>query len=212
MTRSVIVVDYGSGNLLSVQRALEHVGAKVKLSGDPQKIINADRVLFPGVGAFGNAMRTLNHLGLTDALLAYTEKERPFLGVCLGMQMMLDNSEEFGAHNGLGLIAGSVCAIPKTNENGDAHKIPHIGWSKLLNTTYASNPKLLSGLSETRYGYFVHSYFAQLEESRDLVAYTSYNNIPLAAVINRGSLWGCQFHPEKSGADGLRILSNFMAI
>src|SRR5208283_5616772 len=158
----VTVIDYGMGNLLSVSRAMEHCGAEVLTTCDPERVAQAERLILPGVGAFADGMAGLRERRLIEPIREFARAGRPFLGICLGMQMMLDSSEEFGNHEGLGLVPGRVAAIPSTGVDGRPHKIPHIGWNKLLMPTPETSWEntILAGLSPGSSGYFVHSYAA----------------------------------------------------
>jgi glutamine amidotransferase len=212
MSRKVVVVDYGIGNLLSVTRALSQVGADAVLSNSPNEVGNADRLILPGVGAFGDGMAGLAAAGLTDAVKRYAERGRPFLGICLGMQMMLDTSMEYGSHAGLGLIAGTVVLVPATTSENKPHKIPHIGWNRLLPSGCSWSGTILEGLSDDRNTYFVHSFMADPADPAHRLADCDYNGRRVSAAIRRDHLYGCQFHPEKSGPVGLRILQRFVAL
>ncbi len=212
MSRKVVVVDYGIGNLLSVTRALARVGADAALSNSPNEVGAADRVILPGVGAFGDGMAGLAAAGLTDTVKRYADRGRPFLGICLGMQMMLDTSMEFGSHAGLGLIAGTVVPVPTTTSDNKPHKIPHIGWNRLTPAGDSWNSTILEGLSDDRDTYFVHSFMADPTDPAHRLADCDYNGRRVSAVIRRDHLYGCQFHPEKSGPVGLRILQSFVAL
>jgi imidazole glycerol-phosphate synthase subunit HisH len=208
----VTVIDYGMGNLLSVSRALEHCGAEVLTTCDPERVAQAERLILPGVGAFADGMAGLRERGLIEPIREFARAGRPFLGICLGMQMMLDSSEEFGNHEGLGLVPGRVAAIPSTGVDGRPHKIPHIGWNKLLMPTPETSWEntILAGLSPGSSGYFVHSYAAVPKYPEHRLADCDYNGILISAVIKSGSHYGCQFHPEKSGEVGLEILRSFI--
>lgn len=210
MTAQVIVVDYGCGNLLSVSRALAHCGADVTLSDDPRRIESADRLVLPGVGAFAAATKTLHGLGLFDALKTFAAKGRPFLGICLGMQMMMTASEEFGLTQGLGFISGNVERIPGTDAAGAPHQVPHIGWNTLrtVQTGWEGSP--LAEHDPAATVYFVHSYHAVPVDDADILAVCDYNGRQLTAAIARDNLCGVQFHPEKSGPAGLNILSTWL--
>jgi imidazole glycerol-phosphate synthase subunit HisH len=212
MSRKVVVVDYGIGNLLSVTRALTKIEADAALSNSPDEVANADRLILPGVGAFGDGMAGLAAAGLTDAVKRYAERDRPFLGICLGMQMMLNASMEFGSHAGLGLIAGTVVPVPTTASNDKPHKIPHIGWNRLNPANGGWSGTILEGLSDDRDTYFVHSFMADPTDPAHRLADCDYNGRRVSAVIRRDHLYGCQFHPEKSGPVGLRILQSFIAL
>ena len=212
--RRVTVIDYGIGNLLSVSRALERCGAEVLLTSDPLLITRADRLVLPGVGAFADGMAGLRERGLIDPIREYARSGRPLLGICLGMQMMLDTSEEFGSHEGLGLIPGKVSAIPVTGVDGRPHKIPHIGWNELMPPSPATNWKgtILEDIPTNAAAYFVHSYAAVPAHPEHRLADCHYDGQVISAVIRSGSTYGCQFHPEKSGETGLRILRRFISI
>ncbi|MBI3554725.1 MAG: imidazole glycerol phosphate synthase subunit HisH [Deltaproteobacteria bacterium] len=214
MTTKVTVIDYGIGNVFSVRGALEHCGAEVSISSDPAEVARADRLVLPGVGAFENGMVALRERGLVDAILRHTATDRPFLGICLGMQMLLDASEEFGKHAGLGLIPGAVAGIPNTTAEGLPHKIPHIGWNKLEYPVGRSgwDHTILAGIEPGATVYFVHSFTPVPAEDRLRLADCRYNGRLISAAVQRGSVFGCQFHPEKSGSVGLRIILNFLRI
>lgn len=203
----VTVVDYGMGNILSVTRALEHCGAQVVLECAPSRIAQAERLVLPGVGAFGHGMDELQQRGLVDALHDYAASERPLLGICLGMQMLLDGSDEFGASKGLGLIAGWVRKLP---EQADI-KLPHIGWSAIRppqGTTWDGS--LLEGVPAGQEMYFVHSFHADPDDAAHRLAETAYGSYAFCSAIRKGNITGCQFHPEKSGEMGLGIVRNFL--
>jgi glutamine amidotransferase len=210
----VVVVDYGMGNLLSVQRGLEHCGATVQLSADHNVILEATKVVLPGVGAFADAMNELNHQGLTEVIKEVAKRGTPLLGICLGMQMLLDESEEFGRTKGLSLIPGNVTPIPKTTVNGMPQKIPHIGWSALVIPEETNNwtQTILKNIEPGEACYFVHSYMASPSNSEHNIANCVYGGRNIPAVIGNKNIFGCQFHPEKSGEVGLTILRNFLAL
>lgn len=213
MSVPVTVIDYGIGNLLSVSRALEQCGAQVLLTDDPAQIAQAERLVLPGVGAFKNGMDGLRTRGLIDVLCQFSATGRPLLGICLGMQMLLDISEEFGNHEGLGLISGRVMAIPATSATGVPHKIPHIGWNELqAPDTSKWSGTILHDIAPGSPVYFVHSFTAFPDDDACRLADCSYDGRPISAVIRSGNTYGCQFHPEKSGEVGLRILRRFLAL
>lgn len=209
----VAVVDFGVGNLLSVRRGLEHCGALVAVSSDHDVILAAPRVVMPGVGAFANGMRELTRLGLDAVVSEVAARRRPLLGICLGMQMLLDESMEFGLTAGLGLIPGRVVPVPATTAEGRQQKIPHIGWATLTpsagRATWSGTP--LQGVTGADAVYFVHSFMASPCDPADRIADALYGGIRVCAVIGRGTVFGCQFHPEKSGEVGLKILRAFLA-
>jgi glutamine amidotransferase len=210
---SVTVVDYGIGNLLSVTRAFAALGADVNLTNDHAAIAAADRLVLPGVGAFGDGIHGLRQRNLIEPLTGFAAKGRPFLGICLGMQLMLDTGEEFGEHTGLGLVAGRVIKIPSTGTNGQPHKIPHIGWNTLRPGGRNSwDGTILQGLPEQSSCYFVHSFMARTDVAGESLAECDYNGREITAVLAKDHIYGCQFHPEKSGRIGLRILQNFLVL
>lgn len=212
MTRNVLVVDYGMGNLYSIGRALEHVGASVRFNDAPESIKKADRLVLPGVGAFADGMRGLEEHGLIEPLKEYMAERRPFLGICLGMQLLFDVSEEFGEHRGLSILPGRVVAVPSTDAHGKPHKIPHMGWSILCHSADRSqwDRTVLAGVDEDASVYFVHSFMAVPASESLRLADTYYNGRRISAVVQSGTVYGCQFHPERSGKVGLRILAAFL--
>ncbi len=208
----VTVIDYGVGNLLSVQRGFEHCGAKVIVTEDPTVILAAAKVVLPGVGAFGNAMQALAALGLIEVIREVAQRGTPLLGICLGMQLLLDESEEFGITAGLGLIPGRVIPVPTTALSGKAQKIPHIGWSA-LQPSDLSEGWTGTLLHDNKVGdatYFVHSFMAVPTDPMHRIADCLYGGHKVPAVIGRNKIIGCQFHPEKSGEVGLKILRRFI--
>jgi len=209
-TAEITVIDYGVGNLLSVSRGLEHCGAKVNMSSDPDFILKAKKVILPGVGAFPNGMRALIELGLDLAIKEVVKIGVPLLGICLGMQLLLDESEEFGLTKGLGVIPGKVIPIPNKTVNGESQKIPHIGWNSLVNSGEDWQKTILQETCAGDAAYFVHSFMASPEKSEDRLADALYGGHKISAVIAKGNTTGCQFHPEKSGEVGLKILRNFI--
>lgn len=213
MARDVTVVDYGIGNLFSVCRALEHCGGKVTLTADPDIIQNSGRVLLPGVGAFAHGMEELARQGLVEAVQGAARRGNALLGICLGMQLLLDESEEFGLTAGLGLIPGRVVPIPATTVAGQPQKVPHVGWNELLPSNKGMSWQE-TVLADTPVGsafYFVHSFMAMPTDPAHRLADCVYGGARVAAVIARGNVVGCQFHPEKSGEFGLTLLRTFLA-
>lgn len=211
--KKITVVDYGIGNLLSVTRAFEHFGADVSLAGTFDKILNAERIVLPGVGAFADGMAELRRRNFVEPLKQFAATGRPFLGICLGMQMMLDSSEEFGIHDGLGLVPGKVMSIPSTGIDGKHHKIPHIGWNELLLSGNGDwENSILEDIHPGSSVYFVHSFAAIPTYSENRLADCNYNGRIICAAIKAGYMFGCQFHPEKSGEVGLSIIKNFINI
>lgn len=207
----IIVVDYGVGNLLSVTRALAECGAEVTLSGDPQHIAAAPAIVLPGVGAFGDCMIELERRGLVEPLKAYLRSGRLALGICVGMQILLEIGEEFGEHAGLGIIRGRVRAIPNTRTDGIPHKIPHIGWSEIYPPPGRCWENTI--LAPVRPGsccYFVHSFTAEPADPGNRLADCDYDGRTVCAAVDLGAVSGVQFHPEKSGVVGLAILNRFL--
>jgi glutamine amidotransferase len=205
----IAIVDYGMGNLRSVQKALERVGYPAQLTTDPDWISRADGLVLPGVGAFQKAMENLENLGFIRPLRRFIESGKAFLGICLGLQMLFSESEEFGRQKGLGIFRGKVIRFPFGDGDRSANpselKVPHMGWNdvKIHKASWA-----LEGIEAGTHFYFVHSYFPVPEDS-GLIATTTEYGIEFASSIGQGNLFACQFHPEKSQAAGLRILQNF---
>jgi glutamine amidotransferase len=208
----IVVIDYGLGNLYSVKRALEVCGAvNVCVSDSATDIADADRVVLPGVGAFADGMQGLTERNLIDPIRCYAESGRPLLGICLGMQMLTTASDEFGYHEGLNLIPGQVHAIPNRATDGLKLKIPHIGWSPLTMPSLVGwDDSILNTTPEGSSVYLVHSYAVETESPSHLLAYCVYGGYNISCVIRKNNVYGCQFHPEKSGVIGLAILSRFL--
>jgi len=208
----VTIIDYGIGNLLNVQRGFEHFGASVTLTSDPAIISSASKLVLPGVGAFADGIAELNRRGLSAVIQEAVAQNVPLLGICLGMQMLLDESEEFGINKGLGLIPGQVVPIPVNTTDGISKKIPHIGWNELIIGKEHNDwqGSLLQDVIPGESVYFVHSYMAIPQDPKDRIGECLYGGTPISALINRGNVYGCQFHPEKSGKTGLKILRNFL--
>lgn len=210
---TVAIVDFGMGNLFSVQKALETVGLDATITNDPEVVEAARAVVLPGMGAFGDAMADLSAHGLVEPLRALKESGKPFLGVCLGLQLMLERSLEFGEHPGLGLVPGSVVRFENPVEDGVALKVPQVGWNALHRPAgapadhWANSP--LEGAPEGTRGYFVHSYYAVPSDPSTVLAVSRYGQIEFPAALRSGNLFGCQFHPEKSGHRGLDMYRNF---
>jgi glutamine amidotransferase len=206
----VVVIDYGAGNILSVSRALRQVGAAAMVTDDPVEVERADRVLLPGVGAFPRAMRKLHERGLVRAIQSFAASGRPFLGICLGMQIMLDESEEFGHHEGLGLIPGKVVAIPDSTPTGERMKVPCIGWAEIFPPEDNNwTDTILKDAAPPSYFYFVHSYQACPVYQAHRLAVADYSGRKITAAVKHCNLTGLQFHPEKSGPLGLLTLEAF---
>lgn len=210
----VTVIDYGVGNILNLIRALEYCGAEATLTDSSEMITNAERLVLSGVGSFPKGMLELRQRGLINPIVKYAVSGRPFLGICLGMQMMFDCSEEFGLHEGLGLIAGKVTAIPSKGKNDQPVKIPHMGWNEIEQSSSGTKWEntILAGLTSGTSFYFVHSYTAIPLNPEHRLAECDYNGIPISAVVRSDSKYGCQFHPERSGEFGLTIIKNFIGM
>ncbi|MCW5649641.1 MAG: imidazole glycerol phosphate synthase subunit HisH [Ramlibacter sp.] len=212
MSVPVTVLDYGIGNLLNVCRALEAVGGSVRVVQRAEAgLENADRLVLPGVGAFGDGMVEMRERGLDDVVRRFAATGRPFLGICVGMQMLFDASEEMGLNDGLGLMAGRVVAVPAVGVDGTPHRIPHIGWRELRACT-DWNGTLLQDLPAGGRVYFVHSFAPRPEQAGVALAEADYDGQPICASVRQDNLWGCQFHPERSAAGGLRMLRRFLAL
>lgn len=212
--KSVTIIDYGIGNLLSVSRAFLHLDAQVNFVSTPEEILAAERLVLPGVGAFADGMQELNQRGLIEAIQTYATLHRPMLGICLGMQMMMSSSEEFGHFKGLNLIPGQVIPVPKTGIDGEPHKIPHIGWNEIRESGNGPSWKgtIFNAIAQESAVFFVHSYMAVTVDPKQTLAICDYDGQQITAAIKRDLLFGCQFHPEKSGEIGLRIINDFLMI
>jgi len=216
----ITVVDYGLSNLLSVKRALNHLGAEAAVTADPAEIGRAQALLLPGVGAFEDGMRGLERLGLASILQKKCAEGTPLLGICLGMQMLFDESEEFGLHRGLGLIPGRVVRIPETDTAGRPQRVPHISWNRLLPPPEGPLSRgggdfagtLLAGVTPGQECYFVHGYEAKPALPAYRLADTEYGGRRVCAAAQNGSVMGVQFHPEKSGPVGLAVLREYLRL
>lgn len=209
-----VLIDYGMGNLLSVRRGLERCGATVAVTAAPEAILSAPWVVLPGVGAFADGMAELRRQGLDAVVREVAARGIPLLGICLGMQMLLDESEEFGTTAGLGLIPGRVVPVPATTPDGSPQKIPHIGWNALVFPQGRTNWEgtLLQEIKPGEAVYFVHSFMASPSDPGHRIADCAYGGVLVSAVIERENIFGCQFHPEKSGEVGLKVLRRFLTL
>lgn len=212
MGNIVTIVDYGLGNIFSVSRAVERVGASVHLTDRPAEILRAERLILPGVGAFAVGMEGLRERALVGPIRDYAASGRPLLGICLGMQMLVGASEEFGRHEGLGIVPGVVAAIGGSHADATALKVPHIGWNALARPAARRgwDGTILEGVEQGSGAYFVHSFTVVPEREEDRLADAVYGDCRISAAIQRANVSGCQFHPEKSGPIGLRIVENFV--
>ena len=200
----IAIIDYDAGNIKSVEKALKLLGQDVVITRNPEEILNADKVILPGVGAFGDAMGKLHEYGLVEIIKEVVERKIPFLGICLGLQLMFESSDETPGVEGLGLLKGKILRIP---ESGDL-KIPHMGWNSLH---FQNEGRLFANLPQNSYVYFVHSYYLQAEDESIVKATTDYSTC-IHASVEQGNVFACQFHPEKSSSVGLKILDNFLKI
>ena len=204
----VAIIDYDAGNVKSVEKALQFLGQETVLTREPGKILGADRVILPGVGAFGDAMKRLEDYGLVDVIRKVVQNGTPFLGICLGLQLLFESSEESPGVQGLGILKGRILRIPE-GEGPDKKpiKIPHIGWNSL---EFPKAGRLFEGVLPQSYVYFVHSYYLKAEE--DIVTARTRYGVSIDASVEKGNVFACQFHPEKSSETGLLILKNFVDI
>ncbi len=200
----IAIIDYNMGNLRSVQNAFDKLGAKTQIISDPDKIDKFDKIILPGVGAFGDAMEHLQSNAMDEAIKNFAKSQKPLFGICLGMQLLLESSQEFGNHKGLGLIPGKVVKFDTTKFSTPL-KVPHMGWNELF---VKQKTPLFKGLEESFYLYFVHSYHVTCDE-KYVMGETEYG-YPFSSAIYNGNIYGIQPHPEKSHKVGLQILKNFM--
>ena len=200
----IAIIDYGAGNIQSVRKALVHIGCDCVVTRDRDVILRADGAVLPGVGSFGDTVDSLNRFGIKDTAVAYIQSGKPFLGICLGLQLLFPTSEESPGAQGLGVFAGSITRIP----NGEGLKIPHMGWNSL---DIQKHSRLFRGITGSPYVYFVHSYYLNAADKGIVAAQTRYG-VTIDAAIEQGNVFATQFHPEKSGAVGLQILKNFAAV
>lgn len=202
----IAIIDYGMGNLRSVQKGFEKVGFEAVVTADPKVVLAADKVVLPGVGAFRDCMKNLEEGGFIEPILKVIREGRPFLGICLGLQLLFSESEEFGIHKGLGVIPGRVARFPEgMTENGEALKVPHMGWNQIL---FRSGSPLFTGIEDGTNVYFVHSYYVRPDDPAVIATTTRYG-IEFCSSVRKDNIVATQFHPEKSQEKGLRILKNF---
>lgn len=200
----ISIIDYDAGNIKSVEKALVHLGEEAVITRDRDVILSSDKVILPGVGAFGDAMSKLKEYNLVNVIYDVVDKKIPFLGICLGLQLMFESSEESKGAAGLGLLPGQILRIP----DKEGLKIPHMGWN---NIKVREDSRLFQDLPENPYVYFVHSYYLKAKEEAIVAATTEYS-VNIHAAVERENLFACQFHPEKSSDVGLKILSNFISL
>ena len=200
----VAIIDYDAGNIKSVENAVRFLGHEVKVTADAGEILSADHIILPGVGAFGDAMQRLRAANLEGTIRQAVEAGKPFLGICLGLQLIFEESEESPGVKGLALLPGRIKRIP----DGDGRKVPQIGWNDL---SFPRQSRLFEGVPEGSYVYFVHSYYLEAGDPADVAARTEYG-VRIDAAVEHGNLFACQFHPEKSELIGMQILRNFLEI
>lgn len=200
----IAIIDYDAGNIRSVEKALQFLGQEVKITRDREEILGADKVVLPGVGSFGDAMGKLHQYGLVEVIRQVTEKKTPFLGICLGLQLLFERSDESPGVEGLGILKGEILRIPE----GEGRKIPHMGWNSL---ELRNQGRLFAGISGEPYVYFVHSYYLKARDEQIVKATTEYG-VTIHASVEQDNIFACQFHPEKSSDTGLKILKNFVEL
>ena len=199
----IAIIDYGAGNIQSVYKALKFIGADCKVTSDKDEILNADGAILPGVGSFGDAMDTMTKRGIKDTIIEYTKSGKPFLGICLGLQLLFPESEETPGVKGLDIFKGTITKIPNQNRT---LKIPHIGWN---NISIKQKNGIFKDIEGEPYVYFVHSFYLKAQD-KDIVAATTQYGIEIDAAVQKGNIIATQFHPEKSGEVGLKMLKNFV--
>ena len=200
----IAIIDYDAGNIKSVEKAIAALGEQAVLTRDPDVILSAEKVILPGVGSFGDAMEKLHGYGLVEVIKKVVEQKKPFLGICLGLQLLFERSDESEGVEGLGILEGEIVRIPDAPD----FKIPHIGWNSLK---FPRKGRLFKGLEEDSYVYFVHSYYLKAKDENIVTATTDYSTL-IHASVEKDNVFACQFHPEKSSDVGLTILKNFLAI
>ena len=204
----VAVIDYGAGNIRSVENAMKLLGQETVLTSDRETILSADHVILPGVGAFGDAMQRLKAGGMDEVIRKVCGQGTPFLGICLGLQLLFESSEESPGAEGLGILPGRILRIPERDAEGNSVKVPEIGWNDL---TYPNAGRLFRDVPEHSFVYFVHSYYLKAQDPSIVTASTQYS-VSIDASVERGNVFACQFHPEKSERVGMQILRNFLAV
>ncbi|HLA42247.1 MAG TPA: imidazole glycerol phosphate synthase subunit HisH [Aggregatilineales bacterium] len=214
------IVDYGLGNLWSVKHACQHTGMEGNITDDPNAVSNADVVILPGVGAFGDAMNELRRRDLVTPIHDFAQSGKPLIGICLGLQLLMEESHEFGSHNGLGLIEGEVLPFENlgvvrglpTDSKVRPYKVPQVGWNHVRRNQLSWNDTPLEGVSDGEFMYFVHSFYVKPSDERLILSCSMYGNIEFCSSVRQGNIFACQFHPERSGENGLRIYENIAAI
>ena len=209
MNKKIIIVDYGLGNLFSINEACKYLGYSTVISSDPKKILGASNLILPGIGSFEVAMKQLNKLELIETITDYVKSGKPIMGVCLGMQLLFEKSTEFGLHKGLGFIKGQVIRFPDVINNNNI-RIPHTGWNKIYKKEIDWNNTPLENTNNESFMYFIHSFYAQPYLKENILTYTTYSGFEFCSSVKKDNIIGFQFHPEKSGKDGLLIYDNFL--
>ena len=207
---NIAIIDYDIGNVRSIINALERVGVTPVLTRNKDTILNANGVILPGVGAFAHGMKNLKKYDLLDTIYKYTDKGKPFMGICLGMQMLLEESEEFGTTKGIGLIEGRVIKLPIQNK--DYEKLPHVSWNEITDQSINWEETILDKIPKNSNMYFVHSFIAITSNENNTLSTTEYSNYRFCSSVKKGNIYGCQFHPEKSGEIGIKVIENFIKI
>lgn len=210
--KKVAIIDYNAGNLFSVQHACSFIGLDSKITSNKKEILDADGAILPGVGAFGEAMDNLQKMGLIEPIKEFVASGKPFMGVCLGLQLLFSESEEFGLHKGLDLVKGRVIKFPAANNEGRIIKVPQIGWNQVVppsnnQTRWDNSP--LSNTVQGEFMYFVHSFFVKPTEPEDILSLTNYEGIEYCSSIQKNNIFATQFHPEKSAEEGIKIYQNW---
>ncbi len=205
---NIAIVDYGIGNVKSIVNAFKKIGIEPTLTNNKETLLKADGVVLPGVGAFAHGMQSLNELSLVKVIYEYVESGKPFLGICLGMQMLLEESEEFGVTKGLGLIRGKVVKLSVKEET----KLPHIGWNEIDKKDINWYGTILDGIEDSEDMYFVHSYVASPSENKNILSVSEYSGFEFCSSLKKDNIYGCQYHPEKSASSGVLVLENFVKI
>lgn len=210
------IVDYGMGNLYSVLHACKHCGIQAEITSDTQRVRDAHAVILPGVGAFANAMREIDRRGLLDPIASAAASGKPFLAICLGMQLMMQESHEFGRHQGLGLVAGAVLRLQEPrDDDGLALKVPEVGWNAISRPRPAQGrfqDSLLEGVADGAFMYFVHSYYCEPNDREVVASVSRYGHLEYCSTLSKDNLFGCQYHPERSGPAGLAIYRNLAKV
>jgi imidazole glycerol-phosphate synthase subunit HisH len=206
----IVIIDYDVGNVRSMINAFKKVGVNPILSNNEEEILSADGIVLPGVGAFAHGMENLKKYNLVEIIKKYTDTNKPFMGICLGMQMLLDESEEFVNTKGLGLISGKVIKLPTQNKIYE--KLPHVSWNEIKEKKTKWNNTILNNVEQQSDVYFVHSFITNLDNEDEVLSTTVYSDYEFCSSIKKDNIYGCQFHPEKSGEIGLKIIENFINI